>query len=166
MNNNIIEYPCLICKKEVITDAIECSVCRNWLHRNCAKLSKKDLIKLSNNDYYWYCVHCTVLFPFHNVFDAEFDYLNSGFDMNYKSFELLNKCKKFEIKAVDQNEFKLSKFEYEIDPDKHFINTVEAECKYFTEDQFIAKMSKINGFSIIHFNCRSSRNCYEDLKIY
>ena len=40
---NTILFPCITCKKEVIDDAIECSICKQWCHRKCSKLSKKQL---------------------------------------------------------------------------------------------------------------------------
>ena len=68
----VIEFPCLKCGKEVVNDAIECTLCRAWTHRNCAKLSKAQLYKLSMNDCYWFCLKCKDLFPFTNVPEDEF----------------------------------------------------------------------------------------------
>ena len=37
-------YPCALCSKEVVTDAIQCDICGLWVHRICAKLTKKTVI--------------------------------------------------------------------------------------------------------------------------
>ena len=67
-----MNFPCLVCKFEVITDANECSLCENWLHLKCAKLSKKELNKLSNTECEWYCYKCDSIFPFRNVSNDDF----------------------------------------------------------------------------------------------
>ena len=61
---SISDYPCVKCKKHVVSDAIECSICNSWCHRVCAKMSKKELNVFSKYDLYWYCIDCMNLFPF------------------------------------------------------------------------------------------------------
>ena len=77
-----IFYPCVKCRKNVITDVVECSICKLWCHRNCAKLSKRALSKLDDDNEYWYCELCEVIFPFHSISNDEFIYLHSNIDGN------------------------------------------------------------------------------------
>ena len=75
MQTSVVNYPCLACKKEVIYDAIECSLCKTWVHRQCAKISKKELKKFASPDCNWYCFSCKDVFPYTNIWDEEFNFL-------------------------------------------------------------------------------------------
>ena len=53
-----------------------------------------------------------------------------------------------------------------MDPDVNFYSELTQESSYITDDTFVIKTQKIEGFSLIHFNCRSIKSCFEDLKDY
>ena len=55
-----IFYPCSVCKKEVIDDAVECEICKLWTHRVCGKIKKAYLKVLSDSDIYYYCPSCII----------------------------------------------------------------------------------------------------------
>lgn len=52
-------------------------------------------------------------------------------------------------------DYKLYDFEYEVDPENHLFNSINATCDYYTEEQFNDSVNLDNHFSLIHFNCRS-----------
>ena len=96
-----VSYPCLKCNKNVLSDAIECSLCLAWSHRTCAKLSKKELQLLSRNEHYWYCYECSIIFPYQMIDDDEFVYIHSNLDSTNDFLCLLNHCKSIQ---ADQDE--------------------------------------------------------------
>ena len=69
MSNKIL-YPCGICGKEVVTNAIECSSCSYWMHLKCTNLKKKNLNNLTVNNI-WNCSYCTLILPFSSVENYE-----------------------------------------------------------------------------------------------
>ena len=68
-------YPYGICKKNVITKAIECCMCKKWVHNKCSLLSKKELKHITVNTV-WHCKNCNQLLPFQSLEDTEFCSLN------------------------------------------------------------------------------------------
>ena len=74
--------------------------------------------------------------------------------------QLLNDCSKFIFKAFKYTEHCSNTLEAHIDTDSNFYNTVNSECRYYTDEQFSNKFNTAEGLSIIHFNCRSIKsNC-------
>ena len=74
------------------------------------------------------------------------------------------------------SDFNFDTFEYTTDKDNHY-DIVESErlfdrsklcnsCEYYNENEFRVKFENIQGFSIIHFNCRSARNNFEKIESY
>ena len=165
-SNKIILFPCSKCFKEVEHDAIECSLCEKWTHRNCAKLSKVKLAYFSKNDIRWYCLNCIDIFPFSCLPDDEFLFENSSIEMSYGKGELYSKCCNMETTFRNSSEFKSKDYESEIDPDNNLFNSIETSCKYFTDTEFTSKISKVEGFSVIHFNIRSMTCNFEAVQHY
>ena len=56
---------------------------------------------------------------------------------------------------AEEIEYKLHDYEIHIDPDNNILNSINSNCKYFTEEQFNDTFKPVNSFSLIHFNCRS-----------
>ena len=71
----MIDFPRAVCKREVVTDAIECSLCETWSHRSCANLSRKQFKCYESENMYWYCNDCAYVFPFANIQDDELQYI-------------------------------------------------------------------------------------------
>ena len=91
-------FPCIVCKQNVITEAIECSLCEQWVHRKCAKLSIKQIKYLGATNINWYCEVCKDVFPFHSLEEDEFIYINCNCDMlNVNISRIYDKCKSAEM---------------------------------------------------------------------
>ena len=163
MASAITNYPCLKCNKEVVSDAVECSICEKWCHRACGKLSIKKLRELSESDQYWFCLECSAIFPFFNITDEEFDLLNSQFDLDTQVYELYKKCLIYDNEIKMFRDYNSSDFENNSDPEASFFNNYDNECQYYTESQLVSRMSNTEGFSIIHFNCRSIKSTFSEI---
>ena len=50
-----------------------------------------------------------------------------------------------------------------IDPDKEYFNTINVNCDYHTHSKFLDNVTKVNGFSMVHFNCRSIRKNFDNM---
>ena len=70
-----VQFPCVICYKEVLQDAVECEMCMKWVHRKCARLSKKQLRDLMTD--HFECAHCQSEFPFSGIGDDELVHLSN-----------------------------------------------------------------------------------------
>ena len=95
-------YPCNICNKKVITNAICCDACNSWVHKKCAGLSNIQLHELSQSDDLWFCNMCyKEIFPCHDLNNEEFLAFVNGY--NGINVELYLDCKKLN-KNVEYNE--------------------------------------------------------------
>ena len=52
------EFPCIECTLECNDDTIQCSNCKNWLHRTCTNLSDKDIRCWSDRNLVYLCKCC------------------------------------------------------------------------------------------------------------
>lgn len=146
------------------TDAVECSLCANWIHRVCAKISKKTLKDLSTTDDYWYCKNCSVVLPFSQLDDENFVFCNSTYDVETNILPLYERCKNFEFRCFDQYEYKFCDFDQNLDPDSNTFTGFDATCNYYTEEKFTSKVTHKNGLALLHFNCRSIKSSFEAVK--
>lgn len=62
----------------------------------------------------------------------------------------------------EQNTFNM---ENQINPDNQFLNSINNNCRYYTNDQ-LNNISKDGQLSIIHINCRSLYANFTDIKDY
>ena len=159
-------YPCSYCGKNVISDAIECSLCMLWCHRSCAKLSKKQLEILSKDNDYWYCKSCKSVFPFYTVDEDEFAYIHTDIDGTAEFIDLYNKCRYIDINQNLYTEHNVCDFEDKIDPNNNFFANIESECSYYTASEFNNKMKPGQNLSLIHFNCRSIKANFENMNYF
>jgi hypothetical protein len=160
------DYFCGLCNKSVVNDCIECSICNCWVHRYCAKLSKKSLKEKSSNDMYWYCKICEEIFPFHSISNNELSYTFSNLDTILNNYELYEKCSEFNFETFKYSEYKKGDFEKDLDPDNNFYNDIQTKCNYYTDEQFNKKFKKEKGLSVIHFNARSLRKNFDKIEKY
>ena len=65
-------------------------------YRSCAKLSLKNLKKITRDNQYWYCYKCIEVFPFFSINDDECDFLHSNINLESDQFELYKKCLDFD----------------------------------------------------------------------
>ena len=76
-------------EKNVITNAIECSLCKQWIHLKCSNLKKNDLVKLEGSKILQ-CKNC-VLSCIGDAVNAEFQL--SATAGNFTSLITLNHIK-------------------------------------------------------------------------
>ena len=158
-------YPCLVCSKDVLNDAIQCSLCLICLHRKCARITKNELKKLSRDEYNWFCIDCCNILPFQSIAETEFDFIFSDVE-SASLYELSNRCMDFELEYDNAVNTRKHSFDSDIDPDINFYNKFDTECSYYTDEKFKHSFKNVNGLSILHFNCRSIRSCFGNLKDY
>ena len=157
--SDITDYPCSICHKYVLIDAIECSICALWVHRKCAKLTKVQLKQLRHEDKQWSCENCKELFPFNKLDDNEFIFTNSYLGLinvnisnAYRKFNSINSSLHHSGLNVKEN---YSDFFKDIDPDPYLLKGINIDAKHVTEDELVTWKSENKGLSVIHFNARS-----------
>lgn len=151
------EYPCSVCKKEVITDAIECDICNLWTHRVCGKLKKRAFDVLSRSDMHYSCPSCSTLFPYNSVHDDEFLWLNSNVELNEDVFYYYQNC---------QNVIPHMQSKPNLPEPKLNMNSVpimNENCKYLTKEEFDLKQISYSEFSLIHFNARSLNSSFDKI---
>lgn len=147
------KFPCSICQKNVVTDAVECELCYKWVHRRCAKLTKQQLRGLEND--HFTCLPCKNLFPFQNIDDDEiqaelFHTYTQNNTTRYKQ------CKSFEFDYENLESINVKDWDYKINP-TNFVKQDSNKCKYYTSDDFNKSFKCIEGLSIFHLNARSLR---------
>ena len=98
-------YPCSLCSKNVINDAIHCDICGLWVHRTCSNMTKKQLMLKSNPNYYYYCSHCVQCMPFMQIDDEELCYLNYDDYMNSEVYNIYNTFKDSQFKLFQDYTF-------------------------------------------------------------
>ena len=87
--DQINSFPCGICNKNVLNNAVECCLCKYWI----AKLSRNDQRQLTENCY-WTCSNCKDNLPFSHITDEELKanyYILSNVP-NHSFCELYEKC--------------------------------------------------------------------------
>ena len=69
-NINHPQFPCRICAKNVHDKdkAVQCDLCKLWIHIKCNNLNYLDHRYLQNCDESWYCIeYCSTIFPFNSL---------------------------------------------------------------------------------------------------
>ena len=118
-STNNVKIPCGKCNKEVIPDAIECSLCLKWYHRRCSNLTKAKLRSIGINDN-WLCMYCFNIFPFSGVDDDEFFIINNSLEIKLNLANVYRECLDLSFKPFNISEYSNSDFEREIDPENIF----------------------------------------------
>ena len=149
---NDTNYPCILCSKNVLNDAVECELCCKWVHRRCAKLTTKQLSNLVNN--HFNCQICKESLPFHSIDTDEINYIYSHDTVSETITEVYQKYKTFEKTNVNEGSNVLD-WDLGIDPDVNFLNETKLQCGYYTNEEFNVRYNSIKGLLIIHFNARS-----------
>ena len=118
MVNSYDYFPCSFCRKNVLTDAIECSLCKEWSHRICAKLKKKQLEYFELTETDWYCNLCKSVFPFNEITDDELFLLNVDIEGSDDFVELNRDCRKLKYDVFEFTNYNVCDFEHDLDPEK------------------------------------------------
>ena len=53
------KYPCGLCGENAEEDVIECSLCNEWIHRQCIPLSCKQMMEYKSKCLQFYCKSCS-----------------------------------------------------------------------------------------------------------
>ena len=143
-------------------DSIFCDngYCLKWVHRKCAKLTKKDITELGKSSALYFCPNCKDTLPYNGLDNDEFQCTVQNISENI--LRLYDQCEHFNFTPFicsDDDYY----FDDKIDPDKEFFDSINVNCKYYTESCFVNDISKIDGLSIIHLNCRSIRKKFNTM---
>ena len=161
----VIEYPCGLCNKEVLNDAIECDLCGYWIHRHCAKLKKKELKVLSDSNDYYSCPSCINMFPFNSIDNDELTWLFNTLNINEELFYYYKKCNGILLDPFENNEYKYNEWDIDMDPDVNFYSNVNIDCNYYIEHQFKKQFTN-NNFNVMHLNARSLNTNFSEINNY
>lgn len=81
----------------------------------------------------------------------EFDCLNLTTAGNERDND---DCDGWNFKSFKFTDHNMHDFEQDIDPENNFLNNINNNCCYYSEDQFNMNIKSDHGMSIIHFNSR------------
>ena len=136
------KFPCSICNKQVLSNAIFCDSCELWVHLRCSSLGYTEFQILSKNEKKWFCQNCyKELFPFHNLDNEEFLTVFQNVTTSFS--ELYKNCKQLNNIAFYENHL----IEEEIDINSMTGLTIKSE--YLTEEEFRLNFGKIDTAKII-----------------
>ena len=107
-----------------------------------------------------------MIFPFCNILDDEFAYINSNLDVREAYFEIYNTCKSINEECKKKKDRFNDNFENNVNTENYLSDEINVNCDYYTNDEFSSKVSTIYGFSVIHFNCRSIKANFNNLQDY
>ena len=60
MSSESVEFPCIKCKRHCEKDVIECSVCLQWLHRECVPMDIKLMESWKETGLEFVCNKCVL----------------------------------------------------------------------------------------------------------
>ena len=156
-----VKYPCSVCDKNCMVDAIFCTHCNKWVHRKCNATSKQEYASLSAepDDAPFQCLLCSMkensqIFPFFFLDKIELLELN-GVDLP-SHLKLLGN---YDIKSKLANMPNLNDF----DLDENLIHKVNSNYQDIISFQKIRKTK--NSFSLIHSNLRSLSGHLDELQL-
>ena len=161
------DFPCSICGKQVITDAIFCNSCELWVHQECNHLSQAEFQELadSGNSDPWSCIKCNLNALNHVQNSCEYFDISSfnsqNFDEKSLSFLHLNICSldkhfdnfhtflsekinhNFKVIGITETRIKSNQVEYDIENYKPFHTPTEADAG--GSSLYISKSLKPSG---------------------
>jgi len=154
----VVNFPCRICDKAVANShkAIECDICRCWIHIKCNNISSKDYEHLKHDNSPWFCIRCvkeTLPFSYLNREDL-YLLLNNT---ELPSDTTLNLSPSIELAETINslhNETETS------------VTTALKKSKTYLDIEALNKTSiPQNSIGILHLNIASISNHVNDLKI-
>ena len=91
-------FPCGICDKNVVSNAIECSLCKIWIHFKCAHIKNTDL-KYFEGDTHWICCNCKINFAYSTLSNGKFmsEVNNCSLIFSNSYYSLLENCQEFRL---------------------------------------------------------------------
>ena len=158
---------CPVCNKKVSPHMykIKCSLCSNFVHRNCTSFSKDELNNLVLSKYaHWSCRLCKEAHFAFNHFDDEDTFRRCVLEL---SLDNTNSSLIFSPSML-YNPFDLNDEEdyipcADIDPDTEFYKSatypMRSNSNYYNENSFNKSINKLfnnkRTFSLLHLNIRS-----------
>ena len=94
-------------------------------------------------------------FPFSSLSDLELLDLHSTDIPHSFNEDLLRQCNDFRFHTFQHTDYNTFEPEQDTDADNNFFHGFQVNCNYYTDAQFLDRFKTSNGFSIVHFNCRS-----------
>ena len=166
--NNIVNFPCSICSKNVEEDhhALQCSFCDSWSHNKCNNIKTK-LYKFhqKNEDAPFCCSRCRQQIPFFNMNNDEFEtYMK--FDIHKDDTQQTNL--KLNLTSAQQEVInKLNKLIHETNTsDSDDEDHQQILCNYYSCEEFIqTKFNANKNFSIFHVNIHSIQRHIDELRL-
>ena len=145
---------------------IKCSLCLNFLHKNCTMLTHIEFIGLSPTQIRdWSCRICNeTLFAFNSIDDDDDLFQRCLLDMNLDNINLsIVRSRNLILNPFDLNEDSDDIPLTDLDPDLQFYNNMQHilynNSDYFDECSFnksvVKKFNNKNTFSLFHLNIRS-----------
>ena len=95
-----------------------------------------------------------------------FIYINSEFDLGEDIFSVCKRFKDFSFNCTNDTEFNNGDSGTNVDPDSNFYADTVVKCQHYTDNEFSMKLKNMDGFSIVHFNARSLKINFENIKLY
>ena len=90
--------------------------------------------------------------------------INNSLEIKLNLANVYRECLDLSFKPFNVSEYSTTDFQREIDPEGNFFNGINIDCKYYMDTQLSYKITNQNGFSIIHFNCRSMNANFSKLE--
>ena len=155
----MIKFPCRVCNKSVGVrhHAIECDICKTWVHIRCNKFDDNDYKFYQNNpDAPFYCINCTEEnVPFSFLNDNQFKIVvEKGVNFTGETniqFEPSPIQQQFFVKI--NNTINRLSFEANDDEDSYSDDDDFIDCKYYSIPEFDSqKFHPDRTFSILHLN--------------
>ena len=154
-----ISYPCSVCCKNVLSDAVFCDHCNQWVHKKCNYLSEKEFQDLIDDDETkpFCCIKCfTNNLAFSNTSEADFYCLiKCGTIIDKK---LLDKS---DLKIIESQDY-LKKLNnhlsqaYLSPEEESNDNSSPVNCNYYTPEEFVnSNFQSSRSFSVYHVNIHS-----------
>ena len=166
----MIAYPCGVCHKAVAKNhrAIECDICKSWIHIKCNNFDTNDYIFYQNNpDEIFFCINCIA----QNVAFSKLN--NNEFYISVKKGVLHHDNNNINFAPTDFQQQIMDKLNYEINNNAFDLDT-EAEdeisptiaCKYYNIDDFsAAQFNPTRTFSVLHYNIHSIERHIEEFRV-
>ena len=167
----MIQFPCRVCSKAVGDShrAIECDLCKTWIHIKCNKIDQIDYkFYQDNRDKCFFCIKCSAEnIAFSSLNDNKFEicvkngikYLpdtDVSFKPSYSEQRLFNKLNN----SINNNAFCF------VQEDNEDNNDLTIDCNYYSLDEFTsAKFNSSKTFSIVHLNIHSIEKHIDEFRV-
>ena len=166
---------CYDCNKKILSkhNYLKCSTCLKYFNLECLQyLNLNEYRQIIHSKTAWSCTFCLEnIFPFYNIEDNNIflDLVTNNIypDDKHKQFSNLDNTT---FVPFELEESVHSDYLKDIDPDKHFYNSVSINSEYYTTQMFNSKVESCNltdnSFSLLHLNIRSAPKNLSSLHNY